>query len=307
MAEALQLPVSTKLHRTIHHVTDHLYMYGCARRGDTDQNETLHKLTKSCYLATNKQLPTLAAQVLKICTPASAPCIDRALREAPNTSRNGNQRVTVPLCATRNTLRTTLADVPLENVEAAIESLKKPGGRVWKRVKSIRIQEIRPSYPDRALLRAIKKQVAYATDDYRGAGQSFDAIAYVDGDSERFGFIQSIFLSTLNQQQLKFAIVRVLEQCEPHVHNTRFVTTFGHKRLRYKLRSDHAGDCCFDIVLQQDILRVEPIVRDTHEAVLNYSLTCDIASLPDTREDRQRARFFKLEGVCYTSLPNILD
>ncbi|KAI0557494.1 hypothetical protein FGB62_294g06 [Gracilaria domingensis] len=61
----LDSSVTTKNHRTMFHISNHLFDYGCVRKGSTDANETLHKLTKAGYNATNKHLLNLAPQLLK--------------------------------------------------------------------------------------------------------------------------------------------------------------------------------------------------------------------------------------------------
>ena len=72
------------------------------------------------------------------------------------------------------------------------------------------------------------------------------------------------------------------------------------------LRDDNVGDCRIDVVLQHEIVRAEPIVRDTHEVSLRYSVECDLSTLADTPEDRCGARFFKLNDFAFTTLPHIL-
>lgn len=54
-AEALRLRVSSKLYRLIHHNGEHIRPFGCSRRGDSDENESLHKANKSAHAATNEQ------------------------------------------------------------------------------------------------------------------------------------------------------------------------------------------------------------------------------------------------------------
>eukprot|EP00171_Calliarthron_tuberculosum_P019879 IDg19879t1 len=72
ISEALHLRVSTKFYRAMRHCRDHLRSVGCARRGDTDSNETLHKASKASYNATNKRLAEIGPQILRVRALAAA-------------------------------------------------------------------------------------------------------------------------------------------------------------------------------------------------------------------------------------------
>lgn len=70
LSKALSVSVNTKIHRTMRHVKDHIITYGCIRRGETDNNETLHRNTKASYPATNHKLRTIGEQLVKVRTAA---------------------------------------------------------------------------------------------------------------------------------------------------------------------------------------------------------------------------------------------
>lgn len=57
--QVLGLPISTKIHLVMHHSDNQLHLFGYAKRGDSDINETLHKLAKSAYAAKNSTLSSL--------------------------------------------------------------------------------------------------------------------------------------------------------------------------------------------------------------------------------------------------------
>eukprot|EP00171_Calliarthron_tuberculosum_P022772 IDg22772t1 len=71
LSRALDISVSTKIHRCMRHIADHLLRFGCGRRGDTDRNETMHKDTKDCIDGTNRKLPQIAVQLLTMRTVSS--------------------------------------------------------------------------------------------------------------------------------------------------------------------------------------------------------------------------------------------
>ena len=68
MAQALGVPVLTNVHHLMHHVADHLISHVCPKRYESDVNKTMHRDTKRCYKATNKQLHVVSAQIVKIRT-----------------------------------------------------------------------------------------------------------------------------------------------------------------------------------------------------------------------------------------------
>ena len=82
----------------------------------------------------------------------------------------------------------------------------------------------------------------YAATDVRGRGPRFDSIAYQRDTLECYGIVDSIYVSSIHDKQLKIAIVRRLEVCEAHADNKRFVEDFGPTRLRYSQRLDAVGD-----------------------------------------------------------------
>eukprot|EP00171_Calliarthron_tuberculosum_P009554 IDg9554t1 len=66
LLRSLGIPISTKMHRLMRHTGQLIRMFGCARRGDTDQKEVLHKSTKTAYAGTNNHTDTVAKQLLNV-------------------------------------------------------------------------------------------------------------------------------------------------------------------------------------------------------------------------------------------------
>eukprot|EP00171_Calliarthron_tuberculosum_P003409 IDg3409t1 len=89
LAHALAVPISTKLHRSMRHVSDALFMFGCSRRGDSDSNETLHKATKNSISASNRKLEQIASQVLLNRSIASFIANQRTINFDMDSSENG--------------------------------------------------------------------------------------------------------------------------------------------------------------------------------------------------------------------------
>eukprot|EP00171_Calliarthron_tuberculosum_P006956 IDg6956t1 len=72
VAEAMQLNITTKLHRLMYHTGDHLRSFRCTRRGDSDEKETLHRSTKARYDATNRRLHQIASKLIAVRSIADA-------------------------------------------------------------------------------------------------------------------------------------------------------------------------------------------------------------------------------------------
>lgn len=65
MVELFNIDATTKLHRLMRHVFNHIVAFGCVRRGSSEENEQLHKQYKQLYYTTNKHTETLAPQLLR--------------------------------------------------------------------------------------------------------------------------------------------------------------------------------------------------------------------------------------------------
>eukprot|EP00171_Calliarthron_tuberculosum_P005590 IDg5590t1 len=62
LSQSLAAPISTKLHRSMRHVADALFKFRCSRRGDSNDNETLHKDTKCSIPASNRKIEQMASK-----------------------------------------------------------------------------------------------------------------------------------------------------------------------------------------------------------------------------------------------------
>lgn len=71
LAQSLFITISTKIHRIMHHVTDHILDHGCTRRGSTDVCEMKYTTIKASYAATNKQSARLGTQLIIVQVPST--------------------------------------------------------------------------------------------------------------------------------------------------------------------------------------------------------------------------------------------
>lgn len=64
MSELVSDEISTKYHRTMRHIYDHITSMGCICCGSTEENEQTHTQFKQLYNNTNKHIGCIAAQLL---------------------------------------------------------------------------------------------------------------------------------------------------------------------------------------------------------------------------------------------------
>lgn len=62
---ALNKPIFTKLHRMMYYAGQYFHNYGCSRRGDTDECETMYNTAKSSYNETNKRIAQYLRRYLR--------------------------------------------------------------------------------------------------------------------------------------------------------------------------------------------------------------------------------------------------
>lgn len=66
MASLFGVDITTKLHRIMRHVRDHIIMLGCINRGSAEDNEIMHKVFKNGYSDKNKHIENIAPQLLQL-------------------------------------------------------------------------------------------------------------------------------------------------------------------------------------------------------------------------------------------------
>lgn len=65
LADTFQVDVSTKVHRPMRHVNDHMKNLGSIMRYSYEENEYMHIDFKQCYNNTNRHMSTIAQQFLQ--------------------------------------------------------------------------------------------------------------------------------------------------------------------------------------------------------------------------------------------------
>lgn len=337
-SEALMLRISTKLHRIMWHTRDHFLLFGCSRRGDTDENESLHKATKACYKATNKRLPEIATQLVAVRSISNARRLTDALHStgsalASSSSFETDYLAQIPLtdeslitaytsdsgdefegdlsCISGvDALISELADavecVDNDDILAVALNMKHllTQAFVWTESSQIRFTPVLEWMPEGAENVPKKKHIAYATANFRCGGARFDAVQYNDHGISRYGFVQTILQARGRPTNYKAVIIRRLREVDAHPHNNNVVNEFGHKRLAYSIRSFSNCDVILDCVSIVNLQRVVPIVRDLHDVAIRYSISHRPCNIPDTKQERELARFFLVNGVQTTAFPN---
>eukprot|EP00171_Calliarthron_tuberculosum_P022686 IDg22686t1 len=303
ISHALQLRISTKLHRLMHHASNHIRLFGCTRNGDTDANETLHKQTKAAYNATNKQVDGLASQLLRVSfrnSNGSDPAHSVSSNCDVQLQANPHSPFDMPAIIAQ--LPDLVDNVSNDNALPAALAMTHAASyqKVWTLVHSIRFSEHLTWKSDQ---NSVLSVTAYAGENIRGTGRQFDAVQYRKGDSVYKGIIHMILQYAKKCRRAKVIVIRRLRSVQPHPHNKRPVNEFGHDRLAYCMRTDTAGDIVLDCVSSQSLYRILPVLRDMHDVSLRFSISHRVCDIPDTVDERMSARFFDVCGVERTALP----
>eukprot|EP00171_Calliarthron_tuberculosum_P004396 IDg4396t1 len=263
VSQSLSLRINTKLHRLMRHAADHLLRFGCSRRGDTDQNETMHKTTKACYQATNKKMNQLTDQVLTASrqqyfndSPLSSTM--QAQNSAGELLHSGV--MSAQLNSTAHSAAISLAqlddvvaNVSTECAKASALAITEIDSycKVWVELKQLTIQA------------------------------EFPWLSTAEHNLRRSSIAKE-----------KVAVIRRLRSVPCHPDNSSVVQEFGHERLAFALRRNSPDDVHFDCVPEGQIKRALPIVRDFHDLSLRFSIAQRAIELPDTADERRLARFF---------------
>ena len=143
-------------------------------------------------------------------------------------------------------------------------------------------------------------QGLHATESNRSQGRRFDRVQYLIGNAQFHGIMHSIYVFVDIQHPVLICVVRRFQIWDPHPHDTLFVRELGHYRMRYAMKQSEILDCVVDVVLEHEVPRMEPKVRDQHNLVLRYGIRTTVDAVGDTQADRTHAQFSPLRGVEYT-------
>ena len=176
LAQCIRSDISTKLHRLIHHTDTHLYLHGCARRGDTDLNEAMHRDVKTRYNATNKHASELGMQVAKLYyepSPDESPDTDMASYSLNHGLAHGAD-VTSLIADVQDIADT----VSVSHLCEAIQSMCRQYSThvLWRRFKQCTIQ-VPPEWDTNAQVQfQITRATVHGTDSHRNGQARYDAV-----------------------------------------------------------------------------------------------------------------------------------
>eukprot|EP00171_Calliarthron_tuberculosum_P004211 IDg4211t1 len=128
--------------------------------------------------------------------------------------------------------------------------------------------------------------------------QRYDAVEYYDEQVVRKGILHMPVIRSTSRSREK----ERLEECEAQPHNRNIVHEFNLRRYKYKRISAGYDDIVLDCVSCTSLRRVLPITRFPRRSIRFSILQCP-AGLPETPQERMLARFFLVNGVQYTALP----
>lgn len=312
---------NTKTHRLMHHLHQYLVDFGCARKGSTDENEKLHKISKWAYRATNKHLVNLAPQLLS----ARALVVAKEEEGQENIKKNlttnsialaqllitrhipsqvdahcketGEHHSTNEGQRTRNIAEDMQRTIPktstVEHAEQAILSALQPttNGPLWNLAKSVTFQAKLPWWPGN-----IVSQTAYAGKSVFQTVRR-DCVAYEKNSIGYKCIIQSIFAHyTLKTSRV--ALIRRLKYACPEEGNREVVLTYGHKRYEY---DQSECDVVLDCVPADSFVCLVTITVDPWCVSKRYGTSKRVQELPDTHIVRRHLAFFEVMGYKFSS------
>ncbi|KAI0560730.1 hypothetical protein FGB62_102g013 [Gracilaria domingensis] len=226
IAKLFNIKTNTKMHRTMFYIANHLFDFGCIRKGSTDSNETMHKSTKESYSSTNRQRSALPAQLLsarenldveahdvqrklaktsELITRNTGRLLqsDRCGHETGSDENGESSQLTVHWH--RQALRyiSHVNSIHLAHKEISEAMNPITNVRVWNIVKSARFNA-RFDWCS-----VVMPETVYAGANVFGVRRRNDAVVFQDVDGHSHGIIHSIF-HPRGQQSTKLALVKVL-------------------------------------------------------------------------------------------------
>lgn len=181
MVQDFEVDVSTKLHRTMYHVSDHSLSIGCILRGSLEENEVKYKLYKSGYNSTNKHIDTIAVQLLRSTIDRSGGNV-ASFDESSDDDNDFIVSTPVPvylseiyshmLSETNNSANNLSDQTDPGQLYQQLLGSKLNGVRIWKSQKRVRIPSDAPKYS------ILRHTCLYSSDDVFSQLDRHDGVLY---------------------------------------------------------------------------------------------------------------------------------
>lgn len=303
MVDVFNVDVTTKLHRTMRHVKDHLLHHGCIRRGSTEENEYENKKFKRGFNFTNKHLDTIAPQLLR----AHVHCDDVLASDEESESENDDME-------SGNNINTSLwssitskakekvhllngSQSPSQITSSILsETDSQTGRKRWRKMKSLRLDPKIVPYAKHLTFKTV-----FAGDVVYGCKNRHDAIEFQYESTTSMGVIESILAPNGAgfKKSWRLILVRLLSLSSPDQGNSQVVNRYGNLRYRYDLSCNNTVKTA--AILISDILKPAMIVVDPFWVTQRYGVDMRFKDIPDDEEIHSEIHFFNVKGFPLTS------
>ncbi len=295
MIQVLLGPVhTTKLHRLMYHVHEELTRRGNLWEGDTSENESLHPAGKMMYRRTNKHGPSLMLQLLRAEETKSEVLdrLDRAERDADKDARAtagvdddaaGGAAEADPRVGARG-VRVSAAAVAAQPGLAALPACLEVGMDGTLAVANTTQIKATFEWGARAMVQNVR-----GTNDFRAAPWH-SHIRFVGADGEVLWGLVRVVLRGVDGGACQRVVVQCLRKETPR--NGCVLTAFGCQRLAWDFASWDDDWPKLAVVETSAILRLEQIHSDWWDLGRRLGVRAVPSTVPDTSDERHRARFF---------------
>lgn len=241
MAEVFKVDVTTKLHRLMSHIDNHLIHLRWIRRVSSDENEMLHEKFKYLYNTNNKHIESIDPQLLKtwvdktfhVCdVPDSDSCSDSISDSTPSSATASMSGESVSHQAI-STVHNNSASCSPQAFVHHIRQLSSNSIKTWRQLKRLRFGRHVPHY------NMLLYTSVFASDNIYGKSDTHDAITFRRDSVTMVGIVKAIFahyLSTI-PSNYRLVFIRLLDQVDPDAENASVANQFGNIRYKYAISS----------------------------------------------------------------------
>eukprot|EP00171_Calliarthron_tuberculosum_P010077 IDg10077t1 len=248
LSQSLGIPISTKLHRLMRHTGQHMRMFGCARRGDTDTNEVMHKTTKSAYAGTNHKANIIAKQLLTVRT-ASEADVDGMDVPTDNTNGTSFSSIFVSSILLDAELLPTRTQKPMQYTEltpntANVEVQRHMRITLQEAIRCVSVEQAQPC--------------AFELVDRVTRKKNLEHSEVIEVQCK------AVMAGKMMDTVSKIAVIRRLRRIPPDPGNTRAVNEFNHLHYAYDLHSIPGEGIM--IVLYTDPIKKRSVSHRAHRS-----------------------------------------
>lgn len=298
MVSLFKVDVSTKLHRTMRHVIDHVTSMGCIRRGSSEENEMIHKEFKCLFTATNKRLEYMGPQLLNHWnnhTVLHGELLDYHSDSDDENSTSDNDvinwnRWMQDKSNAISLIQTLSGSCLLTDMQSQLLCMSGCSAPSWRLLKRACIQPCSPHYNN------LMHRSVFGGKSVYGKAHRHDGVKYKFNGRELVGLVDSVFAPTASfySAQCRLVLIRQLVTVPADPGNEYVVSKYGHIRYAYNLSAQKLVHTV--LVDCADLLHPVMVVVDPFWMKQTLGLQARIRDIEDTPQIHQTVRFFLVNG-----------